>query len=105
MKGCATSRTGWAASRRAANLDDVGEAASVLVQAHALILLRKGRQVGEVARIVGDDRDEGVPAALALLGDHPVEGHAHLGRTQLRAPSRVRSRPNDVEWPAMATSS
>ena len=44
--------------------DEVGEAAAVLGQAHALILLREGRQVGEVARVVGDDRDEGVGAAL-----------------------------------------
>ena len=58
--------------------DEVGEAVAVLGQAHALILLREGRQVGEVARVVGDDRDEGVGAALALLGDHPVERHPHL---------------------------
>ena len=58
--------------------DEVGEAAAVLGQADALILLREGRQVGEVARVVGDDRDEGVGAALALLGDHPVERHPHL---------------------------
>ena len=78
MKGCATSRTGWAASRRAATRTRSARPLAVLGQAHALILLREGRQVGEVARVVGDDRDEGVGAALALLGDDAVERHPHL---------------------------